>query len=70
MKSKIDTTTTTPIMQSIKQACKTTGLSMYFLRKGCKEGTIPHVRVGNRYRIDMPKMLEYLRSIEGGGIEK
>ena len=32
--------------QKIPEACKTTGLSKYFLRNGCKDGTIPHVRSG------------------------
>lgn len=30
--------------QKITEACKTTGLSQYFLRKGCKAGTIPHTK--------------------------
>ena len=34
-------TNTTPY-QKIALASRTTGLSQYFLRKGCKEGTIPH----------------------------
>lgn len=32
--------------QTIEQACKTTGLSMYYLRRGCWAGTVPHVKSG------------------------
>lgn len=35
--------------QKIPQACKTTGLSQYFLRKGCKDGSIPHIKSGPTY---------------------
>ena len=33
--------------QKITEACKTTGLSQYFLRQGCKDGTIPHIKSGD-----------------------
>ena len=35
--------------QKIAEACKTTGLSQYYLRQGCKDGTIPHVKSGGVY---------------------
>lgn len=44
--------------QTIKNAAHITGLSQYFLRKGCVEGTIPHIRLGNKYMINMPLMLQ------------
>ena len=40
--------------QKIAEACKTTGLSQYFLRQGCKDGTIPHVKSGGVYYINVP----------------
>ena len=46
--------------QKIPDACRTTGLSQYFLRKGCKAGTIPHVKSGTVYFINVPKLLEQL----------
>lgn len=46
--------------QRIPEACKTTGLSQYFLRKGCRDGTIPHVKSGPVYYIDVPALLERL----------
>ena len=32
--------------QKIPEACRSTGLSQYFLRKGCKDGSVPHIRSG------------------------
>ena len=46
--------------QKIPEACKTTGLSKYFLRNGCKDGTIAHVRSGQTYYIDVPALLKQL----------
>lgn len=46
--------------QKIPEACRTTGLSMYFLRKGCKEGTIPHIKSGPTYYINVPELLKQL----------
>ena len=50
--------------QKIPEACKTTGLSQYFLRKGCKDGTIPHVRSGSTYYINVPELLRQLSAEE------
>lgn len=43
--------------QKITEACKTTGLSAYYLRKGCKAGTIPHIKSGGVYYINIPALL-------------
>ena len=51
--------------QKIGEACKTIGLSMYFLRQGCKDGTIPHVKSGTTYMINVPALLEQLGVPEG-----
>ena len=40
--------TKTPF-QKIPEPCNTTGLTQYFLRKGCKDGAIPGVRSGPTY---------------------
>ena len=50
----------TPPFQKIAEACKTTGLSQYFLRRGCKDGTIPHVKSGGVYYINVPALIETL----------
>ena len=49
----------TPYMK-IPEACRVTGLSQYYLRKGCKDGSIPHVKSGKVYFINVPKLLEQL----------
>lgn len=46
--------------QKIAEACKTTGLSQYFLRQGCKDGTIPHVKSGGVYYINVLALMEEL----------
>lgn len=46
--------------QKIQEACKTTGLSTYFLRNGCKDGTIPHIRSGNTIYVNVPALLRKL----------
>ncbi|MCI9656843.1 MAG: helix-turn-helix domain-containing protein [Lawsonibacter sp.] len=47
-------------MQKITEACKTTGLSQYFLRQGCKDGTVPHIKSGGVYYINVQALLEQL----------
>ena len=44
--------------QSVKNTARITGLSTYFLRKGCKEGTIPFIMCGSEYRINVPRLRE------------
>ena len=51
----------TPFMK-IPEASKATGLSQYFLRIGCKNGTVPHIKSGEVYYIDVPALLEKLRN--------
>lgn len=48
--------------QKIPDACRITGLSQYFLRKGCKAGTIPHIKSGTVYYIDVPALLRQLEA--------
>ena len=43
--------------QKIPDACRTTGLSQYYLRKGCKDGSIPHIKSGPTYYINVPELL-------------
>ena len=48
--------TTGTLFLKIKEACAATGLSMYYLRKGCREGTVPHVKSGPVYYINIEKL--------------
>ena len=47
-------------MQSVTGAAEITGLSRYYILKGCQDGTIPHIRVGVDYRVNMPLFLAQL----------
>ena len=46
--------------QKITDAVKATGLSAYFLRRGCKDGTVPCVQSGGVYYINVPALLQQL----------
>ena len=52
---------TTPFLK-IRDASKVTGLSQYYLRNGCKDGTIPHIRSGNVYLINIPALLRQVEA--------
>lgn len=54
--------------QKIPDACRCTGLSQYYLRKGCKDGTVLHIRSGTVYLVDVPALLEKLRREATGQI--
>lgn len=51
---------TTADYQKITDAARTTGLSCYFIRNGCKAGTIPHIRSGMTYYVNIPALLQKL----------
>lgn len=68
----MDEAVRTPRYLKIKDACRATGLSQYYLRKGCIEGTVPHVRSGRVYYVDVyaltmgqPEGVALKASIEG-----
>lgn len=46
--------------QKIKDACKTTGLSQYYLRAGCRDGSIPCIRCNGVYFVNIPAFLQQL----------
>lgn len=46
--------------QKISDVCRTTGLSQYYLRKGCKNGSIPHIKSGTVYMVNVPALLAQL----------
>ena len=48
----------------IKDACKATGLSCYYLRRGVKDGSIPHVKSGTTYMVNVPALLRKLGVVE------
>lgn len=45
---------------NLTDACKATGLSTYYLRRGCKDGSVPHIKSGAKYMINVPGLLQKL----------
>ena len=66
--TKVSPPPATPF-QSVTDAARTTGLSTFFLRQGLKTGTVPHIKSGNKYLINIPRLLEALNAtpIYSGG---
>lgn len=48
--------------QTLSGACRLTGLSVHYLREGCKRGTVPHIRCGSEYRVNVPLLLRQLEA--------
>ena len=46
--------------QKIESAVKTTGLSAYYLRQGCRNGSIPCLRSGRTFYVNVPALLHQL----------
>lgn len=52
----------------IGAASRVTGLSQYFLRQGCKDGTVPHIKSGTVYLVNVPKLLRQLGADDGEAV--
>lgn len=46
--------------QTIADASRTTGLSQYFLRRGCKAGITPHIKSGSKFLVNIPLLIEQM----------
>lgn len=46
--------------QRVSAASRITGLSEHKLRRGCKDGTIPHIRSGGICYVDIPALWDKL----------
>ena len=55
------------IYYSISEAATITGLSQKYIRSGLKDGTIPHIKSGNKNLINVPLWLKQLDCECGGG---
>ena len=53
---------TTPAFLKLVDACQLTGLPVHYLRAGCKDGSIPHIRSGTTYYVNIPRLLEQLNA--------
>ena len=52
-----------PFMK-IGAASRATGLSQYFLRRGCRDGSVPHIMSGTVYLVNVPALLRKLGAEE------
>lgn len=57
-------TESVPVMIPIKKAAAITGLSYDYIRNGCLEGKIVHIRTGNKYMINLNKLIALLNGEE------
>ena len=46
--------------QTIGEACRSTGLSTYYIRQGCRNGTVPHIKSGTKFLVNTRALLEQL----------
>ena len=49
---------------SIKDTCRETGLSQYYLRTGCKSNSIRHIRSGIKILIDVDALEKAIKADE------
>ena len=54
------------LFQPPRGAAEITGFSVKYIRAGCRDGTIPHLKAGNDYKIDMTAWLELLHAASRG----
>lgn len=47
-----------PPFQKIEDAVRSTGLSAYYLRRGCRDGSIPCVRSGRTIYVNVAQLLQ------------
>ncbi len=46
--------------QNIANASRITGISQFALRQGCRNNTLPHIRCGKSYLLNMRLLQQYL----------
>ncbi len=54
-----------PVMVRIKQASEMSGITEYRLRQLCKEGKIVCMHCGNRFLINIDRLIDYLNTGDG-----
>lgn len=54
-----------PVMKSLNEAEKLSGMPYTTLRKLCMAGKIVHIRLGSKYMINWNKFVEYLNNGDG-----
>lgn len=56
--------------QGLRASSVITGQAVSWLREGCKSGRIPHIRVGQEYRINIPMLLEQLEAESAQSVKR
>ena len=56
--------------QTIENTARLTGASRYFIRNGCRDGTIPCIKSGTKYMVNLPLFLEMLDRMSKEGETK
>lgn len=55
-------------LQDIDSTARLTGLSRWYVRKGCKDGSIPCIKSGSsKYMVNLPLFLEMLDRLRKEG---
>lgn len=50
------------VYYSVKETAVKTGLSQKYLRAGLSDGSIPHIKSGNKYLINLPLLMKRLNN--------
>ena len=50
---------------SIRDAATVTGLSQFFLRNGCRDGSVPCVMCGRKYMVDVQALNAMFDALRG-----
>lgn len=58
-----------PTMNTLREAAEATGLSYDCLRKMCLRNEIVYIKSGNKFLINMDKLVEYLNGGADNGSE-
>lgn len=51
-----------PDLRSPNEVAATGILTEYAIRKGIRDGSIPHVKIGNRYKVNFTKLLAMIEN--------
>lgn len=58
-----------PPFLKIREAARRSGMSEFFIRRGCRDGTIPCIRSGAVYLVDIQGMIDRLQKQARNGKE-
>lgn len=58
-----------PLLVTIDEAAKETGLSKWYIRQGIKNGKIPYVCCGAKYMVNLPMLTEMINDLSKANAE-